>query len=126
MQRLLLRWLVNAVGVYAAVSVVPGITAQGGWSVFAWVALILGLVNALVAPLLRLLTCPLILLTLGLFSLVINALMLRLAAYIASQMGVAFAVEGWLAAFFGSLIISVVSVALGAVLGVDSKRRRNS
>jgi putative membrane protein len=121
MRKLLLRWLANAVGVYAAIALVPGIRAGGGWGVYFGVALILGLVNAIVAPLVRLLTCPLILLTLGLFSLVINALMLLLTAMIAASLGLAFAVDGWLSALLGSLVISLVSMLLGAFLGVNGQ-----
>jgi putative membrane protein len=121
MRKLLLRWLANAIAVYAAIALVPDISAGGGWGVYFGVALILGLVNAIVAPLVRLLTCPLILLTLGLFTLVINALMLRLTAAIAAGLGLAFAVDGWVAAFWGGLAISVVSAVLSALFGLNRK-----
>ncbi len=124
LRRLLLRWLVDAMAVYAAIELIPGIVAGEGWGILFWVALILGLVNALIAPLLRLLTCPLIILSLGLFTLVINALMLRLTATIATAVGLEFVVTDWVAAFLGALVISVVSVILSVVLGVDRKRRR--
>lgn len=119
MRKLLLRWLANAIGVYAAIALVPGIRAEGGWGVYFGVALILGLVNAIIAPLVRLLTCPLILLTLGLFSLVINAFMLWLTATIAASLGLAFTVDGWLSALLGSLVISAVSMVLCMLLGVN-------
>ncbi|MBC7238210.1 MAG: phage holin family protein, partial [Chloroflexi bacterium] len=112
MRKLLLRWLINAVAVWAAVEWIQGISAEGGWGTVLVVALILGLVNALIAPILKLLTCPLILLTLGLFTLVINALMLMLAEAIARALGIAFYVEGFVSALLGSLVISVVSFAL--------------
>lgn len=118
MRRIVLRWLISALAVYVADVLVPGIAAEG-WSVYLWMALILSLANALVAPLLRLLTCPLILLTLGLFSLVINALMLRLAAAIAAHVGLAFTVEGWLPAFWGALIISLAGTALRVLFRTD-------
>jgi len=124
MRKLLLRWLINAAAVYAAIMLVEGISVSGGWTVFFWVALILGLVNALIAPLIKLLTCPLILLTLGLFTLVINALMLQLAARIASQVGLGFSVDGFGAAFWGALVISVVSFVLSVLTGVNREERR--
>lgn len=123
MRRIALRWLINALALYVADVLVPGIAAEG-WSVYFWMALILSLANAVVAPLLRLLTCPLILLTLGLFSLVINALMLRLAAAVAAQVGVSFTVDGWLAAFWGALAVSIATMALGALLGRDQDRHQ--
>ena len=66
MQRLILRWLINAAALWVAVTYVPGIDVQGGWPAILVAALIFGLVNALVRPLIELLTCPLIILTLGL------------------------------------------------------------
>lgn len=124
MRKLLLRWLINAAAVYAAIMLVEGIGVSGGWTVFFWVALILGLVNALIAPLIKLLTCPLILLTLGLFTLVINALMLQLAAWIASRVGLGFSVDGFGDAFWGALVISVVSFVLSVLTGVNREERR--
>jgi putative membrane protein len=84
----------------------------------------LGVVNALIAPVLKILTCPLIILTLGLFTLVINALMLWLAGAIASALGVGFYVEDFGAAFLGALVISVVSFGLSALTGVNREDRR--
>src|SRR5690606_21264921 len=72
MTRFLLRWAVNAAGLYAAIWIVPGINFIGDWTGILWIALIFGLLNALVRPLLKFLTCPLIILTLGLFTIVVN------------------------------------------------------
>jgi putative membrane protein len=124
MRKLLLRWLINAVAVYAAMELIGGIYTDGGWTAFLWMALILGVVNALIAPVLKILTCPLIILTLGLFTLVINALMLWLAGAIASALGVGFYIEDFQAAFLGALIISVVSFVLSALTGVNREERR--
>ncbi|MFO7918255.1 MAG: phage holin family protein [Anaerolineae bacterium] len=119
MRKLLLRWLINAVAVYAAMELIGGIYTDSGWTVFLWMALILGVVNALIAPVIKILTCPLIVLTLGLFTLIINALMLWLAGAIASALGVGFYIEDFGAAFLGALIISVVSFVLSALTGVN-------
>lgn len=121
-QKLLLRWLINGVALYVAAELVPGIHADGGWQVLAFMALIFGLVNALIRPILRFLTCPLIMLTLGLFTLVINALMLMLASWLGRQLGLGFYVAGfWPAAFWGALVISVVSFVLTMLIGDDDK-----
>jgi len=113
MGKLLVRWFISALALMAAAWLVPGIhVGEKAWVAYAGMAVILGLVNAVVKPLLKLLTCPLILLTLGLFLLVVNALMLLLAARIAQSVGIAFQVDGFVPALLGSLIVSVVTWAL--------------
>jgi putative membrane protein len=110
--RLLLRILINAAALWVAASVVDGIHAGGAGSILA-VAVVFGVVNAFVRPLLKLLSCPIIFLTLGLFTLVLNALMLMLTAWVGKQLGIDFTVAGfWPAAFLGALIVSVVSTVL--------------
>jgi len=110
--KLIIRWAVITLALFAAVYFVPGITVEdpNAWTIFVITALILGLVNALVRPLLKLLSCPLILLTLGLFVLVINGASFLLAARIAQAFGVGFYVDGFWSAFLGALIVSVISV----------------
>jgi putative membrane protein len=81
MARLLLRWLLNAVGLWVATEIVPGVSASG-WQALVIAALLLGLVNALVRPVLVLLTLPITVVTLGLFLVVINACMLLLVAWL--------------------------------------------
>ncbi len=123
MRRLVLRLLVNAVGLYIAVQLLqPGLRASGGWLSYVIVALILGLVNALVRPILALITSPIIILTLGLFTLVINALMLWLAGAISSAVGVSFEVQGFVPAFLGALVLSVVNWVFSWFIG-DLRRR---
>ena len=114
--RLLVRWLASAAAVAAAAYVVPGIRLDGGFTDLLLVALVLGLVNALVRPLLRWLSCGLIVLTLGLFLLVINAALLLYAAWLSRQLGVGFYVDGFMPALVGSLIISVVSFFISLLL----------
>jgi putative membrane protein len=124
--RLLISWFVNAVALTAAAYLVPGITIVGepAWVTVAIMALIFGFVNALIRPVLRLLTCPLIILTLGLFTLVINGLMLWLSAWIGRQFGVGFSVTGFWPAFWGALVISVVSFFLSLVFRDEDSRRK--
>jgi putative membrane protein len=106
---LLLRWAVAALGVAAAAWLVPGIVVEGGIAAYFAVALILGLVNALIRPIVRWLACALVALTLGLFLLVINAAMLLLTGYLAQQVGVGLVVDSFLDALLGSVVISLVS-----------------
>lgn len=113
---LIFRWLAAAAAVWVATRFVVGIRAEGGIETVLVVALILGLVNALVRPLLKFLSCGLIVLTLGLFLLVINAAMLLLTEVIANALGYGFYVDGFGAALLGSVVISVVSWALSLVL----------
>lgn len=123
MNRFILRWLINAVALYAAVAIVPGITVQStNWLSFIWLALIFGLLNALLRPLLKLLTCPLIILTLGVFTLVINTFLFWLAGVVGANFGVGFTVAGFWPAFLGGLVVSVVSVVL-TVIFKDDKRK---
>lgn len=124
MRRLLLRLLFNAVGLYIAVQVVPGLRSSESWLGFLGMALILGVVNALVRPILTIVTGPLILLTLGLFLLVINALMLWLAGAIGSHLGLGFRVDGFGAAFWGALVLAIVNWALTIIVGDHRQRRR--
>jgi len=127
MRKLLLRWLINGVALYVAAELVRGIDVRGGWMALAVMALIFGLVNALIRPILKLLTCPLIILTLGLFTLVINALMLMLASWLGRQLGLGFYVAGFWPALLGALVISVVSFGLNLLIGdedEDKKKRR--
>ena len=121
-RRLLLRWLINALAIYVATKVVPGINAQDEWAIIA-VALILGLVNAFIRPILKFMTCPLILLTLGLFTFVINGAMLWLSAWVAGQLGVGFSVAGFRPAFLGALVISLVSLALTLLIRGEEKEK---
>jgi putative membrane protein len=112
-----LRWLISSLAIFAAISLVPGISFTGpGWQIGV-IAMLFGLVNALLRPILTLLTCPLVVLSLGLFGLVINALLLWLTAQIAAAAGVQFTIDGFWPAFFGGLVISLVSLVLGLLAG---------
>lgn len=129
MGRLLIRWFINAVALAVAAYLVPmfipeGIVVAGEltWLSVAITALIFGLVNALIRPLLKLVTCPLIAVTLGLFTLIINGLMLWLASWIGQQFGVGFIVRDFWSALLGALIISVVSFVLSLFFREDERR----
>ena len=124
--KLLIRWAIGALSLFAAAWIVPGIRVDDsrGWVAYAAMAIILSLVNALIRPLLKLLTCPLILLTLGLFTLVVNAISLLIASSIANNLfGVGFYVDGFWPAFWGAIIVSVISVVLNTFVSDDDKKR---
>ena len=122
--KLLIRWIIASLALFAAAWLVPGIRVEGdAWVVFAVMAVILGLVNAVVRPFLKLLTCPLILLTLGLFVLVINGVSLWLASQIAvNWFHVGFYVDGFWSAFLGALIVSAVTIVLSAFVREDDRK----
>ncbi len=113
--RLVIRILVNAAALWAA-TLVPGISNHGGFGTLLLIALVFGFVNALIRPLLSLLSCPLIILTLGLFTLILNAFMLQLTAWIGGKVGLDFRIDTFLAAFLGALVVSVVSTVLSWLL----------
>jgi putative membrane protein len=121
--KLLIRWVITSLSLFVAAWIVPGIrVASNGWATFAVMAVILGLLNATVRPLLKFLSCPLIILTLGLFVLVINGLTLWLASAIAvGWFHVGFYVDGFWSAFLGALIVSIVSVILNTVVGEEAE-----
>lgn len=116
MGSLLLRLIINAVALWVAAWIVDGIRlgGQGTEAVqtVLIVALIFGVMNALIRPILKLLTCPFYVLTLGLFTFIVNALMLLLTGNIAGEFGLAFSVANFEAAFWGGIVISVVSFLL--------------
>jgi len=125
MRGLLLRWLVLTVAIMFAAYVIKGIQVSGFLSAF-FTAAMLGILNAFFRPVLIILTLPINILTLGLFTFVINALMLLMASGVISG----FAVSGFWAAGFGSLLISLVSWVLNSLINergkvevIDLKRR---
>lgn len=124
MTKFIIRWGINAVALYAAVGLVAGIEFRGDWTGVLWLALISGLLNALVRPVLKFLTCPLIILTLGLFTLVINTGMLMLTSRIGQAFGIGLTVDGFWTALLGSLVISVVSVVMSVIFRDELKGKK--
>jgi len=125
MPRFIVRWAISAVALYVAIAIMQGrgITPQStNWLSFVWLALIFGLINALIRPLLKVLTCPFIILTLGLGILLINTLMFYLAGLIGTQFEVGFTVDGFWPAFLGALIVTVISVILDSLLREETRR----
>ena len=120
----LIRLVINAIALWLATRLVDGITFDGEAVFLLVVALIFGVVNSVVKPILMLLTFPFLLITLGLFLLVLNAFMLWLTGAISDAARLGFHVEGFRAAFLGGLVVSVVSVVLSLFVGKDSGSRK--
>lgn len=125
MTKFFIRWGINAVALYVAVLIVPGIEFRGDWTGILWLALIIGLLNALVRPLLKFLTCPLIILTLGLFTIVINTAMLLLTSKIGQALNIGLSVDGFWTAVLGSLVISIVSVIMSVIFRDELKGKKS-
>ncbi len=113
--KLVLRFLVIALAVWLVAAYVPGVTVREGLDSYLWIAAIFAAVNLLVKPVLKLLSFPLLLLTLGLFLIVINAAMFGLTALLTDRL----AVDGIAPAVIGSLVISVVTWIGDNVVGLD-------
>jgi len=124
--RFLLRALFNALALVVASWLLPGLEVVGGIGTYVILGLLFGLVNATVGSLLKVMTCPLIVLTLGLFTLVINGLMLQLTGWFAQQFGLGFRIEGFWNAFLGALVVSIVSATLSILLGDPKDEKRKS
>ena len=115
MRYLLIRWVILVIAIWVTASLMPGFKVEGGIQELLLVAAVLGLINAFVRPIIKFLTCPLIFLTLGLFTLVINAALLWLTAWLLPSL----TIDGFLATFIASLIISLISAALGMFVHED-------
>jgi len=116
-----LRLLINAAALWVATRLVPGVTFTGDWLPFLGVALVFGVINTFIGPVVKILSIPFILVTLGFFLLVVNGLMLWLTSSLSGALGLGFHVSGFWAAFFGALVVSIVSTLLSMLVG-GSKR----
>jgi len=126
--KFILRLAINMVALYVAIVLLPKyILYQGNWLDIIWLALIFGLVNAILRPPFKALSCLFIVLTLGLFTLVINTLLFALTGWVGSQFGVGFelAAPWFWSAFFGSLVTTAVSLVLSLILRNELKDRRH-
>ena len=122
MRSLLLHWVLNAAALWVAAALIPGLDFSGGPGRLLLVAAVFGIVNSTLRPLLTVLTCPLIVLTLGLFTLVINALMLLFTGWLSESWNLGFSVSGFWSAFFGGLVVGLVSVILSLALAPKESR----
>jgi len=126
MFKFIIRWGINAVALWGAIEILPGIAFKGDLIGIVFLALIFGFVNALLRPLLKFLTCPLIVLTLGLFTLLINTFLFWLTGEIGQSVGLNLVISAptfW-NAFLGALVVSVISIILSLILKDELKGRK--
>jgi putative membrane protein len=126
MRSLLLHWVLDAVALWVAAYLLPGLDFNGSIVRLLLVAAVFGLVNSILRPLLTVLTCPLIVVTLGLFTLVINAVMLLVTGWVSARWDLGFTVSGFWAAFWGGLVVGLVSLALSVIVPRPSADGRAS
>jgi putative membrane protein len=120
--RLLIRWVINMAALFVAVSVLPGLHFDGTLWQLALVAAVFGLVNALLRPILTVLSCPLIVATLGLFTLVLNGILLLVTSWLSERWHLGFRVDGLWPAILGGIVIGLVSLILTLTVGAPAKR----
>jgi putative membrane protein len=122
LRRVVLQWLITTLAVFAAMYLVPGITFDGpGWQL-GIIAMIFSVINQLLKPILLLMTCPMVVLTLGLFTVVINAILLLITAYFADFLGINFAIDTFTTAIFGALVVSFTTLVLNLLSGEGNVR----
>ncbi|MDO9085373.1 MAG: phage holin family protein [Anaerolineaceae bacterium] len=127
MKKILIRLGINAVALYVAVALLDGrgITPQSeNWLSFIWLALIFGLVNAIIRPILIVMSCPLLILTLGLGTLIINTLMFMMSGWIGTRFQIGFQVENFWVGLLGALIVSIVSFILTGIFKDEVKKKK--
>lgn len=121
MRNFVISLFVNALALSAAAWILPGIDLVGAFGQILWVALLFGILNALLKPILLLLSLPILIITLGLFAFVVNAAVLMLTARLTEHL----TVSGFGSALLGSLIVSLVTLVLGGVLDDEPDRKRD-
>lgn len=116
MNQAFIKWVMNTIAIILAIKFVPGIVYSGAWWGILLVSMIFGLVNTVIRPLVKLFTFPLLILTLGFFTFIINAMMLSLTSWLSEELHLGFVVHGFKPAFWGALVISIVSLVLGCLM----------
>ncbi len=127
--KFIIRWAINAVALYVAIFLLPRyILYHGNYVDIIWLALIFGLVNAILRPPAKVISCLFIIITLGLFTLVINTLLFALTGWIGNQFGIGFTLASpWFwSAFLGALVVSVISGFLNLILRNELRNRRRN
>lgn len=119
-----MQWVINAVAIVIAVRVVDGISFRGEWWHMLIIGAIFGVINGFIKPVIKFFTYPIIIITLGIFVFIINAAMLGLTALISNIFKLGFEVNGFVPAFWGALIVSVVGIFLSWITGTRSFRRQ--
>lgn len=124
MKGFILRMVITAVALWVAIWLVPGIEHSGPITSLLGVAIVFGAVNAVLKPLLTVLTCPLIVITLGLFTLVLNAMLLLATAWVANKLGFAFTVAGFWPAFWGGMVVGLAGTTITILSGSQRELER--
>lgn len=122
MPLVLLQIMVNALSIAAAVKLVDGIVFTGEWWKMIIIGALFGIVNSLIKPFVQLITFPLIILTLGIFTLIVNTMMLGLTEWLSKPLALGLEIHGFWPTFWGALIVSIVSMLLSAVTGLRRTR----
>lgn len=118
MAYIILRVMINALSIVAAVKLVEGITFSGQWWKMIIIGAIFGFVNSLIKPIVTFFTFPFIILTLGIFTLIINTLMLIITAHLSESLDLGLQIKGFWPAFWGAIIVSIVSITLSWLTGM--------
>jgi len=122
---ILLSLLINAAALWVATQFVDGISFTGDIPTLLGVALVFGVLNVVLRPILKLLTFPFFIVTLGLFTFVLNAVMLLITSAASAALGLGFHVEGFVAAFIGALVVSIVSFALSMFVSPSNGKKKD-
>ncbi|HSW63650.1 MAG TPA: phage holin family protein [Dissulfurispiraceae bacterium] len=117
MTNFILHIMINALAIAAAVRLVNGIEFTGEWWKIIIVGLVFGVINTLIKPVVTFFSLPLIVLTLGIFTIVVNALMLMLTAYLSNPLDLGFSIAGFWPACWGAIIVSIISILLSWISG---------
>jgi putative membrane protein len=117
--------MINALSITAAIKLINGITFTGEWWKMIIIGAIFGIVNSILKPILMVFSLPLLILTLGLFTFVVNALLLLITAKLSGPLHLGLQINGFWPAFWGALIVSIVSMFLSWITGVKRIRVEN-
>jgi putative membrane protein len=120
LRRYILQWLITSLAIFAAFSLVPGITFSGNGYEIGIIAMIYSVINLLIRPILTLITCPMIILTLGMFTVIINGVLLLITADLAKYFGIDFQIETFFTALMGAVVISLTTFVLNLLSGENN------
>lgn len=120
LRRYVLQWLITSLAIFAAFSLVPGITFTGNGYEIGIIAMIYSVINLLIRPVLTLITCPMIILTLGMFTVIINGVLLLITADLAKYFGIDFQIETFFTALIGAVVISLTTFVLNLLSGENN------
>jgi len=121
MEKYFIKWIINTIAIMIAIKFVPGIVYAGEWWGILVVGLLFGLINTFIRPFIKLFALPLLIFSLGLFTFIINAMMLSLTSWLSDKFQLGFHVESFKAAFLGALLISIASMVLSCLIPSEEK-----